>query len=103
MKRRPDNQRVTGAFDIVRTVGLALPEVEATTKYDGSPVLKVEGIFMAGLATHRSAEPDTLVIRAGLEDHLTNQCRPIAPGLSAARKLADRHDHCCKIANCPHN
>src|SRR5260370_6457427 len=24
--------------------------------------------FMAGLATHRSAEPDTLVVRAGLED-----------------------------------
>ena len=59
---------MTGAFDIVRTVGLALPNVEASTKYDGSPVLKVGGIFMAGLATHPSAEPDTLVVRAGLED-----------------------------------
>jgi len=68
MKRRPDKQRVTGAFDIVRTVGLALPDVEATTKYDGTPVLKIDGIFMAGLATHPSAEPDTLVVRAGLED-----------------------------------
>jgi len=28
----------TNPFDIVRTVGLALPDVEATTKYDGSPV-----------------------------------------------------------------
>ena len=52
MRRRPTKQLVTAAFDIVRTVGLALPDVEATTKYDGSPVLKVDGMFMAGLATH---------------------------------------------------
>jgi hypothetical protein len=68
MKRDPAKQLVTDGFDIVRTVGLTLPHVEATTKYDGSPVLKVDGIFMAGLATHPSAEPDTLVVRAGLED-----------------------------------
>jgi len=68
MKRRPANQLLNGAFDIVRTVGLALPDVETTTKYDGSPVLKVDGMFMAGLATHPSAEPDTLVVRARLED-----------------------------------
>ena len=68
MKRRPDKQRVTDPFDIVRTIGLTLPDVEATTKYDGSSVLKVDGIFMAGLATHPSAEPDTLVVRAELED-----------------------------------
>ena len=68
MKRRPAKQLATGVFDIVRSVGLALPDVEATTKYDGSPVLKVGGMFMAGLATHPSAEPDTLVVRAGLED-----------------------------------
>jgi hypothetical protein len=58
---RPD------AFDIVRRVGLSLPDVEANTKYDGSPVLKVGGSFMAGLATHRSAEADTLVVRVDLE------------------------------------
>jgi hypothetical protein len=68
MKRRPAKQLVTDVFDIVRNVGLALPDVEATTKYDGSPVLKVDGMFMAGLATHPSAEPDTLVVRAGLEE-----------------------------------
>jgi hypothetical protein len=50
-------------FETVKTVGLTLPNVEATTKYDGSPVLKIGGAFMAGLATHPSAEPDTLVIR----------------------------------------
>jgi hypothetical protein len=68
MKRRPAKQLLKGAFAIVKTLGLALPDVEATTKYDGSPVLKVGGMFMAGLATHPSAEPDTLVVRARLED-----------------------------------
>ena len=51
------------AFDVVRAVGLQLPEVEASTKYDGSPVLKARGCFMAGLALHPSAEPNTLVVR----------------------------------------
>jgi hypothetical protein len=61
-------QKPRDVFEIVRTVGLALPDVEAATKYDGSPVLKLGGCFMAGLATHRSAEPDTLVVRAAFED-----------------------------------
>ena len=61
-------QKPTDAFEIVRTVGLALPDVEATTRYDGSPVLKLGGCFMAGLATHPSAEPDTLVVRVGDEE-----------------------------------
>jgi hypothetical protein len=68
MRRRPTMQRPVDAFEAVRTVGLSLPDVQATTKYDGSPVLKVRGSFMAGLATHRSAEPDTLVVRVGFEE-----------------------------------
>jgi hypothetical protein len=55
-------------FDVVERVGLTLPDVEAGTRYDGSPVLKVGGAFMAGLATDASAEPDTLVVRADLEE-----------------------------------
>jgi hypothetical protein len=62
------NQTASRAFDLVRSVGLELPDVEAVTKYDGSPMLKTGGSFMAGLATHPSAEPDTLVVRAGLEE-----------------------------------
>jgi hypothetical protein len=58
---------IADPFETVRTVGLALPGVEAATKYDGSPVLKVGGCFMAGLATHRSAEPGTLVVRIEFE------------------------------------
>jgi hypothetical protein len=37
MRRRPTKQLVTAAFDIVRTVGLALPDVEATTKTTDHP------------------------------------------------------------------
>ena len=55
-------------FDQVKALALALPDVEAMSKYDGSPVLKVHGVFMAGLATHRSAEPGTLVVRVRLEE-----------------------------------
>jgi hypothetical protein len=68
MKRPHTKQTRTDVFDIVRTVGLELPDVEETTKYDGSPVLKLGGCFMAGLAMHPSAEPDTLVVRAGYEE-----------------------------------
>ena len=56
------------AFERVKSIGLTLPDVEATTKYDGSPVLKLGGCFMAGLAVHRSAEPGTLVTRCGYEE-----------------------------------
>jgi hypothetical protein len=56
------------AFVRVRKIGLALPEVEFATKYDGSQVLKLRGCFMAGMARHCSAEPDTLVVRSTLED-----------------------------------
>jgi len=59
---------IGSSFTLVRAVGLALPRVEAATKYDGSPVLKLDGCFMAGLATHRSAEPDTLVVRMGFDE-----------------------------------
>jgi hypothetical protein len=68
MKRRPTKQTPADTFETVRAVGLALPDVEATTKYDGSLVLKVGGSFMAGLASHRSAEPETLVVRVGSEE-----------------------------------
>ena len=55
------------AFGIVRDLGRAWPDVQAETKYDGSPVLKCHGCFMAGVAMHESAEPDTLVVRVDLD------------------------------------
>lgn len=60
--------RAADPFELVREVGRTLPRVEAATRYDGSPVLKVGGIFMAGLAAHRSAAPATLVVRYGVEE-----------------------------------
>ncbi|MDO8680504.1 MAG: MmcQ/YjbR family DNA-binding protein [Acidobacteriota bacterium] len=68
MKRSAAQQAPAHGFEIVRTVGLALPDVEAVTKYDGSPMLKRGGSFMAGVATHPSAEPDTLVVRADVDE-----------------------------------
>lgn len=61
-------QTSADAFGLVKTVGLTLPDVEAAIKYDGSPILKTSGCFMAGLASHRSAEPGTLVVRIGVEE-----------------------------------
>jgi hypothetical protein len=68
MNRKPPPRSRRRAFEIVRKAGLQLPDVEAETRYDGYPVLKLGGCFMAGLATHPSAEPHTLVVRAVMED-----------------------------------
>jgi hypothetical protein len=66
--RARDLKPVGDPFDAVRQVGLTLPGVVATTRYDGSPRLTVAGIFMAGLASHSSAEPGTLVVRYDIEE-----------------------------------
>jgi hypothetical protein len=63
MSRARANADPAQAFTAVAAAGLSLPGVEAAVKYDGTPVLKVGGCFMAGLATHASAEPGTLVVR----------------------------------------
>jgi len=59
--------RERAAFEQVKRMGLELPGVQAVTKYDGSPVLKIGNCFMAGLARHASAERDTLVVRMDVE------------------------------------
>ena len=56
------------AFEIVKSIGLAFPGVETLTRYDGAPVLKADGCFMAGLATHPSAESGSLVVRVDLDE-----------------------------------
>ena len=61
-------ERSDESFEVVKAAGLALPGVEASIRYDGSPLLKVGGAFMAGLATHPSAEPETLVVRWEVEE-----------------------------------
>jgi len=59
--------RRTIDFDTVRKIGLTLPGVEASTAW-GAPALKVGGKLMACVPTHRSAEPDSLLVRVGFED-----------------------------------
>ena len=55
MRRKKD------AFATVRALGLALPGVEEGTMY-GTPALMVGGRLFACIASHKSAEPDTLVV-----------------------------------------
>ena len=56
----PRNKPIS--LDAVLKLGLALPDVEATTSW-GAPALKVRGKMFACGAIHKSAEPDTLVVR----------------------------------------
>ncbi len=63
MLRKLIRQATDDPFDLVKEVGLKLPDVEASIRYDGSPVLKAGGSFMAGVATDESADADSLVVR----------------------------------------
>ena len=54
-------------FDLVRAIGLTLPDVEESTMY-GAPALKLRGKLLACMASHKSAEPNSLVVRIGFED-----------------------------------
>ena len=53
-------------FDTVREMGLALADVEDSTMH-GKLALKVRGKLLACLAIHKSAEPDSLVVRIDFE------------------------------------
>lgn len=48
-------------FDIVRKIGRSLPGVQES-KYFGQPALKSGGHMFACMASHRSAEPGSLVV-----------------------------------------
>jgi hypothetical protein len=54
-------------FDTVREIALTLPGVEETTAY-GMPALKVRGELLACVPSHRSAEPNSLVVRVDFDD-----------------------------------
>jgi hypothetical protein len=49
-------------FSRVEAIGRTLPGVEMTTSW-GVPALKVRGTMFVCIASHKSAEPDTLVVR----------------------------------------
>ena len=49
-------------FDRVRKLGVKLPGL-VVDKYFGMPALKLDGKMVACMASHKSAEPNTLVVR----------------------------------------
>ncbi len=51
----------SAAFAPVEAIGRTLPDVEVTTAW-GQPALKVRKRMFACIASHKSAEPDTLVV-----------------------------------------
>ena len=55
------------SFRKVESIGRTLPDVEVTTAY-GQPALKVRGRMFACIASHRSAEPNTLVVMMDFAD-----------------------------------
>jgi hypothetical protein len=48
-------------FAAVAAIGRTLPDVEVTTTW-GKPALKVHGRMFVCIASHKSAEPDSLVV-----------------------------------------
>ena len=48
-------------FALVEAIGRTLPDVEVTTGW-GKPALKVRGKMFVCIASHKSAEPNTLVV-----------------------------------------
>src|SRR5882672_973323 len=53
-------------FATVRAIGLRLPDVEESTMY-GTPALKLKGRMLVCIASNKSAEPKTLVVRTTFE------------------------------------
>ena len=57
----------TSPFKPVEAIGRTLPDVELTTTW-GKPTLKVDGRMFVCIASHKSAEPDTLVVMMDFPD-----------------------------------
>lgn len=55
------------SFDEVRELAKELPGVEESAGR-GAPSIRVRGKLMACPAIHKSAEPDSLVVKIGLDD-----------------------------------
>ena len=55
------------SFKTVESFGRTLPDVEVTTAW-GQPALKVRGKMFVCLASHKSAEPNTLVVMMDFDD-----------------------------------
>jgi hypothetical protein len=51
----------SSSFKTVESIGRTLPDTEVTTTW-GQPTLKVRGKMFVCIASHKSAEPNTLVV-----------------------------------------
>src|SRR5215467_1393079 len=60
-------RKAVSDFNTVRKIGLMLPGIEESTAY-GSPALKLKGKLLACMASHRSAEPASLVVCVSFAD-----------------------------------
>jgi len=56
----------TAQFEVVRKLGLRLPNAAESTTY-GKPSLKIDGKMFACMASHKSAEPDSLAVRVDFD------------------------------------
>jgi hypothetical protein len=65
MRRRSSNSATS--FDRVEKLGAELPGVEVST-YFRMPALKYDGQMLACMASHKSAEPDTVVVRSAFSN-----------------------------------
>jgi hypothetical protein len=57
----------SSSFKTIESIGSTLPDVEATTTW-GKPALKVRGKMFVCIASHKSAEPNTLVVMMDFAD-----------------------------------
>ena len=55
------------SFKLVEAAGRSLPDVEVTATW-GQPALKVNGSMFVCIASHKSAEPGTLVVMMDFAD-----------------------------------
>ena len=66
--REDDGDKHRGhTFAAVEAIGRALPDVEVTTAW-GQPALKVHGKMFVCIASHKSAEPNSLVVMMAFAD-----------------------------------
>ena len=75
MPRRPTSSAHDGdgdtrrrhTFAAVEAIGRTLPDVEVTTAW-GQPALKAHGKMFVCIGSHKSAEPNSLVVMMGFAD-----------------------------------
>jgi hypothetical protein len=69
------------SFAAVEAIGRALPDVEVTTAW-GQPALKAHGKMFVSIASHKSAEANSLVVMMPFADRDARRRRPwhLLPG-----------------------